>query len=201
MTKSTVHADPLLPGFADPVLDSQYTFRQVLDAMAHPARFIPLEMQMEVPAPLYRSTGAICLMLLDHETPLWVDLEGREEVAGWLRFHCGCPITPSPPKARFGLIFKEEEIPLLSQFHAGEDEFPEQSATLILQVRGFTAGVGRSFRGPGIETVERLTIHGLSDEFWKFWAWNHRQYPRGVDVLFTSEATIVGLPRTIEVVE
>ena len=201
MTKSTVHAIPLLPGFADPVLDSQYTFRQVLNAMAHPARLIPLEIKMEVPVPLYRSTGAICLMLLDYETPLWVDLEGREEVKGWLRFHCGCPITPFPSSARFALLFTEKDLPFLSQFHSGEDEFPEQSATLIIQVGGFTAGIGRSFRGPGVETVNRLTIHGLSDRFWKFWEWNHRQYPRGVDVLFTSESTIVGLPRTIEVME
>jgi len=201
MTKFNIHKLPLLPGFADTVLDSQYTFRQVLDAMSHPARLIPLKIKMEVPFPLYHTTAAICLTLLDYETPLWMDLKEKEEVADWLRFHCACPIIASPASARFGLIFNAKDIPSLSQFPAGEDEFPEQSATLIIQVKGFTPEIGRSFRGPGIKTAEHLTIRGLSDEFWKFWEFNHHRYPLGVDVLFTSESTIVGLPRTIEVKE
>jgi alpha-D-ribose 1-methylphosphonate 5-triphosphate synthase subunit PhnH len=192
---------PFLPGFLDPVLDSQYTFRRVLKAMAHPARQISLEIEMQVPPPLYRTTGAICLTLLDLRTPVWLDPEERGEVAPWLRFHCGCPLVPFPSNARFGLIFRGEAVPPLHQFNLGEDEFPEGSATLIIQVKGFTSGIGKIFRGPGIKTTERLAVHGLSNEFWNFWGLNHRLYPLGVDVLFASDSAVVGLPRTIQVTE
>lgn len=191
----------LLPGFPSPVLDGQRTFRQVLKAMAHPGRLISLEMEMEAPEPLHRITAAICLTLLDGETPLWMDLDERSEVADWLRFHCGCPLVDSPTFASFGLISKGYGEPSLDRFRLGEDEFPEQSTTLIIQVSGFTPGSGRYLRGPGIENRERLDVHGLPEPFWKAWIKNQRLYPRGVDVFFTSASTLVGLPRTTEVME
>ncbi len=191
----------LLPGFPNPVFDSQYIFRKVLEAVAHPGRLISIEMEMEVPEPLYRTTGAICLTLLDHETSLWMDLDKQSGVADWLRFHCGCPFVHSPSSATFGLIDCGFGEPPYNQFHEGEDEFPEHAATLILQVAGFRTESGRSLRGPGIETIQRLEVQGLSETFWRFWRMNHRKYPLGVDVLFTSRSSIVGLPRTIEVVE
>lgn len=191
----------LLMGFSNPVLDSQRTFRQVMEAMAHPGRLISLEMEMEVPKPLYGTTAAICLTLLDGETPLWMDLDERSEVADWLRFHCGCPLVDSPTFASFGLISKGYGEPSLDRFRLGEDEFPEQSTTLIIQVSGFTPGSGRYLRGPGIEIRERLDVHGLPEPFWKTWTKNQRLYPRGVDVLFTSASTLAGLPRTTEVME
>jgi alpha-D-ribose 1-methylphosphonate 5-triphosphate synthase subunit PhnH len=191
----------LLPGFPVPVLDSQYTFRQVLDAMAHPGRVIPLDTKIQVPRPLQGATAAVCLTLLDLETPLWMDVDEKSGAAGWLRFHCGCPLVDSPFAARFALISRGYGVPALDQFNSGQDEFPEQSATLIIQVSGFTSGSGRCLRGPGIERLERLEVHGLPDEFWTAWRLNQRRYPLGVDVLFTAGSTLVALPRTTEVEE
>ena len=191
----------LLPGFPDPVLGSQNTFRQVLDAMAHPGRVIHLDTGIQSPRPLRGATTAVCLTLLDFETPLWMDLDEKSDVSGWLRFHCGCPLVDSPFDATFALISRGYGVPTLDQFNAGQDEFPEQSATLIIQVSGFTSGSGRRLRGPGIETFERLEVHGLPDNFWMGWHLNQRIYPLGVDVLFTASSTLVALPRTTAVEE
>jgi alpha-D-ribose 1-methylphosphonate 5-triphosphate synthase subunit PhnH len=198
---NAVNMSNLLPGFPDPVLDSQRTFRQVLDAMAHPGRVIPLDAKIQVPRPLQGATAAVCLALLDFETSLWMDLDEESDVAGWLRFHCGCPLVHSPSAARFGLISREYGVPALDQFNSGQDEFPEQSATLIIQVSGFTSGSGRSLRGPGVERFERLKVQGLPDDFWMAWHLNQRLYPLGVDVLFTAGSTLVALPRTTGVEE
>ncbi len=191
----------LLPGFSDPAFDSQRTFRQILKAFSYPCRIVSLEVEMEVPPPLYSTTGAICLTLLDSETPFWMDQTLDSEVGEWLRFHCGCPLVDSPLKARFALISQRFESTLLDQFHIGEDEFPEQSATLLIQVSGFQKGVGRSFTGPGIKTEERLDVHGLPEAFWRFWHRNNSLYPLGVDVILIAPSAIVGLPRTTEVRE
>lgn len=194
-------SENLLPGFSDPIFDSQRTFRQVLKAMSYPGRVIPLEMAIASPHPLYSTTAAICLTLLDPETPLWMDRSDLCEITDWLRFHCGCPLVDSPSHATFGLLTQGFEERLIDQFPVGEEEFPERSATLLVQVSGFQAGAGRSFKGPGIKTEERLEVHGLLDTFWKAWQRNQRLYPLGVDALFISPSALVGLPRTIEVRE
>ncbi len=191
----------LLSGFADPVFDSQRTFRQILKAISYPGRVIPIDIDLEAPFPLYRPTAAICLTLLDQETPLWVDGVESSMLMEWLRFHSGCPIVHSSSQASFGLIFQGFEKCPYDQFPVGEEEFPERSATLMIQVSGFKAGTGRSFRGPGIKAEERLEILGLSETFWKFWNRNQTLYPLGVDIFFISPSAIVGLPRTIEVRE
>jgi alpha-D-ribose 1-methylphosphonate 5-triphosphate synthase subunit PhnH len=190
-----------MPGFPDPVLNSQRTFRQVLDAMAHPGRIIHLDAKVQASPPLQRATAAVCLTLLDFETSLWMDLDENSDVAGWLRFHCGCPLVHIPSIAHFALIFRGDGMPALDQFNSGKDESPEQSTTLIIQVSGFTSGSGRSLRGPGIEAHERLEVNGLADDFWKAWYLNQRLYPLGVDVLFTAGSTLVAMPRTTEVEE
>jgi alpha-D-ribose 1-methylphosphonate 5-triphosphate synthase subunit PhnH len=130
-----------------------------------------------------------------------MDVDEKSDAAGWLRFHCGCPLVNSPFTASFALISRAYGAPALDQFNPGQDEFPEQSATLIIQVSGFTSGSGRCLRGPGIETLERLEVHGLPDEFWTAWRLNQRLYPLGVDVFLTAGSTLVALTRTTEVEE
>ncbi len=191
----------LLSGFSDPVLDSQRSFRQILQAISYPGRIVSWEMEMEVPPPLYPTTAAICLTLLDSETPFWMDRSLDSVVGEWLRFHCGCPFVDSPSRARFGLFSQSFESELMDQFPTGEDEFPERSATLLIQVSGFQKGAGRYFKGPGIKTEERLEVHGLPDAFWNVWHRNNSLYPLGVDVILIAPSAIVGLPRTTEVRE
>lgn len=155
---NVVDLSNMLSGFRNPTVDSQHTFRQVLDAMTHPGRVIPLDARIQVPKPLKRATAAVCLTLLDFETSLWMDMDEKSDAAGWLRFHCGCPLVNSPSAACVGLISREYGTPSLDQFNSGKNEFPEQSATLVIQVSGFASGSGRSLKGPGGERLERLEV-------------------------------------------
>ena len=54
-------------------------------------------------------------------------------------------------------------------------------------------------RGPGIETRAAISIAGLPDSFWSEWAANHALFPCGVDLVFTSGADLLALPRSIVV--
>ena len=102
------------PGLADPVLDSQRIFRGVLDAMSHPGRIVALAVEDAAPGPLHPATEAVCLALVDFETPLWLDPTGRTaDVTAHLRFHCGCPIVEEPGRARFAVITDPESMPPL----------------------------------------------------------------------------------------
>jgi alpha-D-ribose 1-methylphosphonate 5-triphosphate synthase subunit PhnH len=186
----------LLPGFPDPVFDSQRVFRSVLRAVSHPGRVFALQPEMKVPAPLYLASAAVVLALLDFETPLWTDLPNDSPSVTWLRFHCSCPLAENPGGAKFALICGAMDLGLWDRFARGTDQCPEDSATLIIQTRGLVEGRGRKLTGPGIEKENYLEVQGLPEDFWPAWRINHAAYPLGVDVILAAGSKIAALPRT-----
>jgi alpha-D-ribose 1-methylphosphonate 5-triphosphate synthase subunit PhnH len=187
-------------GLADPVLDSQRIFRGVLEAVSHPGRVLSLTTEGAALGLLHPATVAICLALVDLETPLWLDATARTpEVTEHLRFHCGCPIVDEPAWARFAVVADPEAMPELDGFDPGTDEYPDRSATIIVQARRLTGGTGRRLTGPGIESEHRLEADGLPSGFWESLRANHDRFPRGVDVLLTAGPSLAALPRTTRV--
>lgn len=190
----------MLPGFADPILDSQRTFRALLDAMGRPGRVVDVPGSGLAPDPLHPATVAVCLTLADVETSVWLDARASTlETFAYLRFQCGCRLVDAPGQARFGLISEPGSMPPLTAFDPGSDEFPERSTTLIVQVETVVAGRGRRLTGPGIRIETRLEARGLPDAFWQDLRHNHALFPRGVDVLLTSGRQLAALPRTTAV--
>ena len=185
------------PGLEDVVFDSQRVFRAVLQAMSFPGRVNLLAVSIEPPAPLDLATAAVCLTLVDLETPVWLDAAaGTDEARGYLRFHCGCSIVDDPAKASFAIIADPTDKRSLSDFNQGDDRYPDRSATLIIQVPSFAEGADRALAGPGIVGSVKTNIDGLAPSFWLDWSGNGAAYPAGVDVLFTCGPSILGLPRT-----
>jgi len=201
MKIATIDAsDGLMPGFCDPVRDSQRSFRTILDAMSHPGKICGLEMDLTPPAPLTVACAALCLTLADRETPLWLDSAAANgTVASYLKFHCGVPISSSPEKAWFAVIADGATLPPLDSFDSGDDEFPENSTTLLVQIGTFGAGRDWRLRGPGIERTTRLSVGGLASSFITDWQRNHQSFPRGVDVILIAGCQIAALPRTTEI--
>lgn len=187
----------LRPGLADPVLDAQGIFRSVLDALAHPGRVVTVPSALEPPAPLGAATAAVCLTLLDFETPLWLDPAARTpEAVEYLRFHCGAPICESRAEAAFSVVADALRLPSLGSFQAGSDEYPDRSTTVIVQVDDIHEGIGRRLTGPGIDGERRLELEGVSGRIWGMLRENQGLFPRGIDVLVTAGSRLVGLPRT-----
>jgi alpha-D-ribose 1-methylphosphonate 5-triphosphate synthase subunit PhnH len=187
-------------GLADPVLDSQRIFRAVLDAMSHPGRVVSLGLEGVPIPPLYPATLAIYLALVDFETPLWLDAAGRTaEMSAHLRFHCGCSLVDDPARARFAVVAAPAAMPEFDRFDPGTDEYPDRSATVIVQARTLAAGAGRRLTGPGIVSDVLLDADGLPARFWEGLRANHDRFPRGVDVLLTAGTSLVALPRTTRV--
>jgi alpha-D-ribose 1-methylphosphonate 5-triphosphate synthase subunit PhnH len=193
-------ASRLRPGFKDPVFDSQATFRRILDAMAYPGRIQTIDNPPDAPAGFSPAAAATCLTLVDFETPLWLDPAGAtDETVAYLRFHCGAPLVEDASFARFALVTAPPLMPRLSAFSAGEDEYPDRSATVILQVPSLTGGPKKTWSGPGIRTTVTTSVAGLADWFWQDWDLNRELYPQGVDIVFASRDAILGLPRSIRI--
>lgn len=188
------------PGFADPVAASQATFRAVLTALSEPGRILTLALALEPPRPLGLAAAAIAYSLLDGDTPLWCDAASRP-AAATLRFHTGAPMVEQPERARFALIADAALLPPLDRFEAGSDEYPDRSATLIIEVPSLDDGPALVLRGPGIPDDRPLAVSGLPRSFPAQWRENRLRFPRGIDVIFTAGSRIAGLPRSVQLEE
>ncbi len=135
-----------LPGFADPVLESQACFRAVLDALARPGTLHEAGVGLVPPAPLVPAAAAVLLTLVDGETQLWMAPE-FVPARDWVNFHCGTVPVAAADTAAFVLA---AGLPDLAALEAGSDEQPDASATVILQVAAFGRGRRLCLTGPGL---------------------------------------------------
>lgn len=195
MSGAAIDFRDLAPGFADPVLDSQKSFRAVLAAMAEPGRRIALSPDLAPPRPLRPATAAVALALIDYDTPVWL-CPAVAGAADWLRFHTGCPVVAEPSAAAFGIA--TGDWPALDALPAGTDAFPDRSATLIAQVERL-GGDGLRLSGPGIAGAARFGFAPMPAGFLAAWRANARLFPRGVDLILTDGDGLAALPRTCAV--
>jgi alpha-D-ribose 1-methylphosphonate 5-triphosphate synthase subunit PhnH len=184
----------MIPGFADPVLDAQASFRAALDAMARPGRIQRIAAPAEPPPGLGRAAAALLLTLADADTPVWLE---DMAAADWARFHAGCPLVAAPEDAAF--VFAAEAPPALAGLAQGSEEEPHRSATLVLEVAGLEAAAGWRLTGPGIEHSHALRVAGAPADLPAQLAANRAHFPRGVDLVLTCGDLLAALPRTTRV--
>jgi len=187
------------PGFADPVLESQAAFRGCLSALATPGALVSVGAGLEPLPGLHAAASALLLSLLDQDTRLWISPGfTTSPVATTLKFHTGCTFAASPGEADFALVSAAEELPPLVAFSAGSAEYPERSATVVLQVP-VILGAGWRLTGPGIRGEARLSVPTLGDGFLPQWERNRARFPRGIDLYLTCGEILCGLPRTTRI--
>lgn len=186
-----------LPGFADPVLDAQSSFRAVLDAMARPGRLHQAGSGLTPPAPLDPATAAMLLTLADGDAPIWLD-PAASAARDWVLFHTGAPLAS---EARDAALAVTLSFPDLASLSPGAHEAPEDATTLILQVASL--GSGRQYRlsGPGLRAPSLLAVDGLPRGFVDAWASNRAGFPCGIDLVLCAGSTLTALPRTVVVEE
>jgi alpha-D-ribose 1-methylphosphonate 5-triphosphate synthase subunit PhnH len=191
----------LAPAFADPVLASQAVFRSVMDAMARPGTIVATDGLAQAPQPLGLAAAAVALTLLDYETPVWLDTELAQsgDVAAWLRFHTGAPLTGDPRQAAFGFTADPLRMPPFEAFSQGSMEYPDRAATLVLQVECLSESDGFSLSGPGIRGSRALSASPLPADFAARMRTNRARFPRGVDIILASAAMVAALPRSVHV--
>lgn len=183
-----------LPGFADPVLGAQACFRAVLAAMSRPGVIQEAGVGVTPPAPLAPATAAVLLTLVDAETPLLVT-PGLAAAGEWIDFHCGAPRDGAP------MFVVTDGLPDLAGLDAGSDEGPEESVTVIVQVKALGTGARFVLAGPGLAGPMELAVDGLPADFVARWGANHGLYPRGVDLILCAGERIAALPRSVSVSE
>ena len=198
---SAIRASSLGRGFPEPVFDSQQSFRALLAAMSEPGTLQRLTAAIEPPAGLSQAATNVLLTLADQDTPIWFAPSVDGTGAGYVRFHCGAPITVSPEDARLAVIDGATPDACLSAFDAGDDRYPDRSATVIVQCAQLTGGPAVSLSGPGIRGLRNISPSGLRAGFWEEIAANNARYPMGVDLVLVAGADIMALPRSTAALE
>lgn len=185
----------LVKGFSDPVQHAQQVFRQTLTALSEPGVMVDVPSEAVFPN-LYPSTTALLLTLLDQETSVWLsDRHNGPALTQNLSFHCGCPVVSEQASAQFA-VYELAEFLSAEQhdFSLGNERYPDQSATLIIQLPEGADLEHSVWQGPGILN-ERVCSWPIPEAFWA-----KRQaliaFPRGVDFIFTTAQGVLGLPRT-----
>ena len=189
-------------GFTDPVFQSQAAFRAVLAALSEPGSMQSVSGAILPPDGLCAATATTLLTLADYETPIFLPQQLRDgPVGAWLRFHCGAAILEAPAGAAFAVIDGASATPPLAAFDPGHDQFPDRSATVLVQCTALTGGDSVTLSGPGIAGSRSIAPQGLHPGFWAEVAANAELYPLGVDLILSCGDALIGLPRTTQIEE
>lgn len=194
-TPTTTLPTTTLPGFQNAVHEAQRTFRSLLEALSHPGQPYQPNVNITPPAGLTPTCAAACLTLIDLETVVWLQPSLSADVQNWLRFHTGCRFTQDPSSATFAVIETFSADLTLEDFNWGSAEEPEQSTTLLIQIKDLASGEPKTLSGPGI--LGNISfVPTLPDTFWTQWVQNNAAYPLGLDCFLFTDDAVTGLPRT-----
>jgi len=198
-----VPASEQAQAFDNPVFESQSVFRAILQTLSRPGEQASLGLRPEFCDVMPAGLAAIALTLADYETPIWLDeaLAGDDRVERFLVFHAGAPLTKDTSKAAFALAVQAAQLPDFERFAIGTLEYPDRSTTLIVEVEALEGGPALLLEGPGINGRVVIAPQGLPTDFSDRLKRNRALFPRGIDIILVAGQAIVGLPRSIQIVE
>ncbi|MBO3275811.1 phosphonate C-P lyase system protein PhnH [Pseudomonas schmalbachii] len=189
------------PALADPVLDGQRLFRQLLAALSEPGTV----QQLDAPQPPEDGCGAALwgslLALCDPEVKLCFG-EGLDSpnLRASLAFHTGAKSTADSRQADFAVI--DAAAPFAADdFRLGEPIAPERSTTLLVRVERLDSAPVWRLSGPGIPGERHLDIGACHPSLLAALQANSDSFPCGLDVFFVCGDRVVGLPRSTRIEE
>jgi alpha-D-ribose 1-methylphosphonate 5-triphosphate synthase subunit PhnH len=185
------YPDALTGGFTDAPIEAARAFRAALEALARPGPIQRLT-GAQPPAPLSVAAGTLLLTLADGTTPVHLaPSHDTGAVRDWLTFHCGCPLVAAEA-AVFAVGGWEALLPV-DRFAIGTPDYPDRSATLIVEVAALEPPNAR-LTGPGIPGAATLLVPDVA-----VLEANRAGFPLGFDSYLTCGDRIAGLPRSTRV--
>lgn len=185
------------PGFNDPELGTQQTFRAIVKALDYPGHLVQIKSKLSVPGILNPASAAIFLTLGNDETSVWADLNWNFPLIEWFQYQCGCSIVTEPCMASLALITKPITMPPLDHFRIGDEEQPGTSVTLIVQVGELSVNAVVSAIGPVENKMATRTPMVEPVNLWDHWYQHSNLFSLGVDIFLTCDDILTALPHSI----
>ena len=177
----------LMPGFDDPELGSQQTFRAMVKALDNPGPPVQIKSSLSVPEDLNPASAALFLTLCNHGTTVWADLDWSTPLVEWFQYQCGCDVVTEPCMASLVLITAPISMPSLDKFRIGDNEHPDSSATLIVQVSKLPTKATVSPIGKVVNMMINRTLRGLTVNYRNQWNPPSNSFPLGIDIFLTCD--------------
>lgn len=178
-------------GFDDAPIQAAHAFRAAMTVMARPGEIRSLT-GATPPDPLSVAAATLLLTLCDPETKLHLaGAVDTEAVRTWLTFHTGAPLVAAS-EADFA-VGSWEALPPLGAYRIGTSEYPDRSATLIVECEALRQA-GATLSGPGIKDVTHLSLPDIDAL-----QGNSALYPLGCDFFFTCGEQVAALPRSTQI--
>ncbi|NVK17005.1 MAG: phosphonate C-P lyase system protein PhnH [Rhodobacteraceae bacterium] len=179
-------------GFGNPQFAAAHAFRAAMNAMARPGQIQEIS-GAKPPEGVSVAAGSLLLTLCDPETGVYLapDVDS-EALRGWLAFHTSAPVVDAE-QADFALGGWQHLQPL-NRFRRGTAEYPDRSATLIVEMHSLDVP-NAVLSGPGIKEMARMQVPELAAL-----QANAASFPLGLDFFFTSASQITALPRSTRVI-
>jgi alpha-D-ribose 1-methylphosphonate 5-triphosphate synthase subunit PhnH len=182
-------------GFDDSALGSPQTFRAIFAAMEHPGQLVTIHENPQAPDVLNSASAAICLTLLDDETPVWTDLDRNNPAIHWLQFDCQSSVVTESCMANFAIITKPATMPALDSFRVDPYEYPDKATTIVIQVDDILPTAVNKYSNIFLDNTVQLDLKGVPNKFWNQWWQLSGLYPLGVDIFFTCDDVLIALSK------
>lgn len=185
------------------IFDAQKHFRVLLDTMARPGKINRLTGDpIDPPKGLYKASAWIGFALLDAQVNFYSP-DQTGSIQSYFTVNTSAQ-QATVEEASFLFFSGTHETDLISRSFTGEPEYPDQGATLIIQVDALSdepllGGLPMTLKGPGIDGSCTVYTRGLDSSILADIKEQNTGYPLGVDtILVDPEDQIMGLPRTVK---
>ena len=177
--------------FSEKSINSSIAFRSLVNATSYPGRTFQIN-KLNKPSVLSNAAATILITLCDNESNVYLSKDySTDEVKDWLIFNTGA-IVSDKQSADFAVGDWESLLPL-DEFKTGVPEYPERSATLIIEESNYNK-IQCNINGPGIK--DKLQIDLPNPELF---IKNSHLYPLGLDFYFTNDLKILSIPRSTKI--
>lgn len=186
---------------AEAVHTTQETYRKLLDSMSRPGKISVLKGNMEHWIPCHHATYLTALTLFDAEVSFHVvgDANDLAIVLSELTFAKHVPAEDAD-YIIIPLETEEAEVfAAMKKCRIGNLVNPQTSATLLVEQDRISNDKKIVLTGPGIKERTYLDVD-VSEKFWEKREEEIKEYPLGIDLIFTDcDAKLACIPRTTNV--
>ncbi|CDQ20821.1 phosphonate C-P lyase system protein PhnH [Halobacillus karajensis] len=188
------------------VHDLQKVYRKLLHSMSRPGTISSLQEvggHSENPLPYYEATLHSIVTLLDGEVSFHILTENHQDLHTKISEYTLAKWAPIG-EADYVIVLRDSlESSILwavEECKNGNLIDPQASATWIIESAPLSNQDELTLTGPGIKDSSQLEV-SLSSSFWQARNERTKEYPLGIDLIFTDEhSQIVCVPRTTTVV-
>ncbi len=174
------------------VFDGQRHFRVLLNSMARPGEIHKLnDVDLQPPEGLNTATALIGFALLNSDVSFFLE-KSQPKAIEYLEYNTGSKLE-IPQAADFVFLHANLAAPdKVKALKAGDSEYPESGATLILLIhsiwdRPVPNALSVSLSGPGVKDTKNIYLEGISRIWLEQIQLKNEDYPLGIDTILVDQ--------------